>query len=169
MKKLFLGALLSLSILSCNNVTTTEKDGFSTKLDTTYKDNSTDIENISRTIYQKGDRTDSYFVLYQNLGEKDYIINYSDGKSIGNSIVVILNEKEYNFFIESCKTILKNKGKSLMYDIGDLKDVMISPSGDGISFFGQTMLDKTSISYSLTETDFNNLTNAVKKYKAEKK
>jgi hypothetical protein len=169
MKKLFLGALLSLSILSCNNVATTETDGFSTKLDTIYKDNSTEVESITRTIYQKGERTGSYFGLSQTLGEKDYVISYSDGESIGNSIIILLNEKEYDFFIESCKTLFKNKGKSLRYDIGDLKNVNISLSGDEINFFGQTMSDQTSVSYSITETDFNNLINAVEKYKAEKK
>jgi hypothetical protein len=165
MKKLLLGALLSLSILSCNNVSTTETDGFSTELDTFYRNNSTDIESITRTIYQKGEITGKYFRLSQTLGENDYCISFSDGDY--NSVIVGLSKKEYQFFIESCRTLLKNKGKSLRYDIGALQDVQISLFGDEISFFGQTIDDQTAVSYHITETDLNNIEKAVNKYKAE--
>jgi hypothetical protein len=164
MKKLLLGALLSLSILSCNNVSTTETDGFSTELDTFYRDNSTEIESITRTIYQKGEITGKYFRLSQTLGENYYCISFSDDDETANTC---LNKKEYEFFIQSCKTLLKNKGKSLNYYIGGLQDVNISLSGDEISFYGQTTVDKTSVLYHITETDLNNIEKAVNKYKAE--
>jgi hypothetical protein len=167
MKKILLGLLMSVLIIGCVSNTKKADDGYSKKLDTIYKDNSTDIESITRTFYFVGDEVDDFLQVTQEIGKNDYAITIHKDKDFGT---IILNEKAFKSFIENSKTIIKNKGKDLRYELGNLKNSTMSNSvmiENGIYIYSENLLGQ-SVSYELSIDDINNLEKALKKYNSEK-
>lgn len=165
MKKIVLGLLMSVLIIGCVSNTKKADDGYSKKLDTIYKDNSTDIESITRTFYFVGDEVDDFLQVTQEIGKNDYAITIHKDKDFGT---IILNEKDFNSFIENAKIIIKNKGKDLNYDIGSYSSMSASVMIDnGINIYSENLLGK-SVSYELSIDDINNLEKALKKFNSEK-
>ena len=166
MKKIVLGLLMSVLIIGCVSNTKKEADdGYSKELDTIYKDNSTDIESVTRTFYFVGEEIKDFLKVSQEIGKNDYSIAIHDGEDFG---AIILNKKEFNSFIENAKIIIKNKGKNLNYDIGSYSSM--SPSvmlDNGINIYSENLLGK-SVSYELSIDDINNLEKALKKFNSEK-
>ena len=68
MKKILLGLLLAALIISCVSNTKKADDGYSKKLDTIYKDNSTIIESVTRTFYFVGDEVSDFLKVSQKIG-----------------------------------------------------------------------------------------------------
>ena len=165
MKKILLGLLMSVLIIGCVSNTKKADDGYSKKLDTIYKYNSTDIESITRTFYFVGDEVGDYLKVSQKIGENDYSIAIHKGEDFG---AIILNKKDFNSFIENAKIIIKNKGKDLNYDIGSYSSMSASVMLDnGIDIYSVNLLGK-SVSYELSIDDINNLEKALKKFISEK-
>lgn len=165
MKKILLGLLMSVLIIGCVSNTKKADDGYSKKLDTIYKDNSTDIESITRTFYFVGDEVDDFLQVTQEIGKNDYAITIHKDKDFGT---IILNEKDFNSFFENAKIIIKNKGKDLNYDIGSYSSMSASVMLDnGINIYSENLLGK-SVSYELSIDDINNLEKALKKFNSEK-
>lgn len=162
MKKLLFGLLMSVLIIGCVNNTKKADDGYSKKLDTIYKDNSTDIESVTRTFYSVENLSNNYFKVCQEIGKNDYSIIIYDDKEIG---VITLNKKDFESFFENSKTIINNKGKNLNYDIDTFSSM--SSSVNGIYIFSNNILGG-SVSYDLSKDDINNLERALKKYNSEK-
>lgn len=156
---------MSVLIIGCVSNTKKADDGYSKKLDTIYKYNSTDIESITRTFYFVGDEVGDYLKVSQKIGENDYSIAIHKGEDFG---AIILNKKDFNSFIENAKIIIKNKGKDLNYDIGSYSSMSASVMLDnGIDIYSVNLLGK-SVSYELSIDDINNLEKALKKFISEK-
>ncbi len=169
MKKSIYILLTSITIFSCNENKISTENGYSNKLDTTYKDNSTDIESITRTFYFKGDDglLSDYFSLSQKVGEKDYIIAIREGEEFGG---IVLNDKGFKSLIENARIIMKNKNKDLTFDISEFKTSSMSHAAgmdSGITINSQNLSGK-SVSYQLSNTDIDNLEKAYQKYITEK-
>jgi len=165
MKKILLGLLMLVLFISCVSNTKKTDNGYIKKLDTIYKDNSTDIESIRRTFYFVGDEVDDFLEVTQEIGKNDYAISIHDGEDFGT---IILNNKEFNTFIENAKIIIKNKGKNLNYDIGSYSSMSTSVMlENGINIYSENLLGK-SVSYELSIDDINNLEKALKKFNSEK-
>ena len=75
MKKIVLVLLMSILTISCVNKEKITEDGYCKKLDTIYKDNSTDIESVRRTFYKKGEFGEDFFGLSQEIGKEDFVIS----------------------------------------------------------------------------------------------
>ncbi len=168
MKKLLLVIAVLFSVLnlfSCKENDKTMDNGFSEESDTTYVVNSTKVESIRRTFYFEGDRKDKFISLDQTLGSEDYGLCFYDGKNIS---CTVLDDKELDFFFKSCQIIFKNKNKNLNYEIGPLKMLHLSLSGDSeISLMGENLSGEYSYYY-ISKDDIINMENALIKYKAEK-
>jgi hypothetical protein len=167
MKKIVLGLLMSILIISCVSNTKKTDNGYCKELDTIYKDNSTDIESITRTFYFLGDKVNDFFKVSQEIGKNDYAITIHRGKDFGT---IILNKKAFELFIENSKTIIKNKGKDLKYDIGNLKNSSMSASvmvDNGINIYCDNLYGEP-VSYELSIDDINNLEKAFNKFNLEK-
>lgn len=167
MKKITLGLLISVLTISCVNIEKKSEDGYCKKFDTIYKDNSTDIESVTRTFYKKGDMGKDYFGLSQEIGKEDFSISLIKDNDISS---IIFDSKSLKSFIDNAKTIIKNKGKDLNFDLGNLHNSSMSHSimiDDGINIYSENLLGK-SVSFELSNEDISNLEKAFYKYKKEK-
>jgi hypothetical protein len=167
MKKILLGLLLAALIISCVSNTKKADDGYSKKLDTIYKDNSTIIESVTRTFYFVGDEVSDFLKVSQKIGTNEYAITIHKDNDFGT---IILNKKAIKSFIENSKIIIKNKGKDLRYDLGNLKNSTLSHSvmvDNGINIYSEN-LQGQSVSYELSNDDINNLEKALDKFNSEK-
>jgi hypothetical protein len=162
-----LGLFIASLITNCVTNTKKDDDGYCKKLDTIYKDNSTDIQSVTRTFYKKGDMPKNYFGLIQEIGKKDFAITLIEDNNVS---CIILDSKSLKSFIDNAKTIIKNKGKDLRYDLGNLKNSFMSHSisvENGINIYSEDFQGK-SVSYELSIDDINNLEIALEKFNSEK-
>lgn len=167
MKNFFCVVILSMIFISCINNTKATDNGFCKKFDTIYKDNSTDVESITRTFYFIGDEINDFLKVSQEIGKNDYSLTIHDDKNFGT---IILNKKGFNSFIENSKLIISNKEKNLKYDIGDLKNSTMTASvmvKNGINIYTENVLGE-SASYELSNVDIANLEKAFNKFNSEK-
>ena len=167
MKKIVLVLLMSILTISCVNKEKITEDGYCKKLDTIYKDNSTDIESVRRTFYKKGEFGEDFFGLSQEIGKEDFVISLIKDNDVSS---IIFDNKSLKSFIDNAKTIIKNKGKNLEFDLGNIKNSSMSHSimlDDGINIYSENLLGK-SVSFELSNEDINNLEKAFDKYKKEK-
>jgi len=168
MKKILLGLLMSVLIIGCVSNTKKADDGYCKQFDTIYKDNSTDIESVTRTFYKKGELIDKdYFGLSQEIGKEDFVIGLKNDNDLSS---IIFDSKSLKSFIDNAKTIIKNKGKHLNFDLGNLQNSSMSHSimiDDGINIYSENILGK-SVSYELSNEDISNLEKALKKFNSEK-
>ena len=167
MKKITFALIISILTISCVDNKNKSDDGYCKKFDTIYKDNSTEVEIITRTFYSKGEMGKDYFGLSQEIGKDNFSITLIKDHEIST---IILDTKSLKSFIDNAKTIIKNKGKSLRYDLGNLHNSSMSHSimmEEGINIFSENILGK-SVSFELSNEDINNLDKAYEKYKNEK-
>jgi hypothetical protein len=167
MKNIMFGLLISLLTISCVKNEKNIQDGYCKKFDTIYKDNSTDIKSVTRTFYKKGEMIEDYFGLSQEIGKEDYAITLIDDNNISS---ILLDTESLKLFIDNAKTIIKNKGKDLRFDLGNLKNSNMTHSvglEDGINIYSENLLGK-SVSFELSNEDLINLEKAFEKYKNEK-
>lgn len=167
MKNFFYVVLSSMIFISCVNNTKTTDNGYCKKFDTIYKDNSTNIESVTRTFYFIGDEANDFLKVSKEIGKNDYSLTIHDDKNFGT---IILNSKGFNSFIANSKTIVDNKGKDLKYDIGDLKNSSMTASvmvKNGINIYTENVLGE-SVSYELSNEDITNLEKAFNKFNSEK-
>lgn len=161
------------AITNCNNPKTESEDysitkGYVTKYDTVYKDNSTEIESITRTFFYKKTEefSDDYIKLQQEKGASDFAMvmyNTSKGKSLIG--VTIFDEKTIKKLFEDLDTITKNADKSLNYDYDNLN---VSTIGGSV-FFSITDLNGEVTSNEVNKNDIENMKEAYNKYIQEKK
>ena len=167
MKKIKLGLLISVIATSCVDIEKKMEDGYCNKLDTVYKDNSTDIESVTRTFYKNGEMGKNYFGLSQEIGKEDFGISIIKDKYVSS---IVFDSTSLKSFITNAKTIIKNKGKDLKFDLDNLKNSSMSHSimlDDGINIYSENIQGE-SVSYELSNEDINSLENAYDKYKKEK-
>ena len=161
--------------LSCDNtireLEVVRMERFSTETDTTYKDNSTEIESITRTFYHR-ESLYKEMKIEQILGEKMYkaqITSYSKSKydksltveDIKIGSVEFKNDKEFEWFMNTIDTMLVHSDKKLNYWIKEKSDIVGSISNDrgnaivyfdgaigtGFITFGPRELDSLRASY----------------------
>ena len=169
MKKLAIGLLLPVMLSSCVNNTNTSDNGYCTKTDTTYKDNSTEIDKVMRTFYINGDEINDFLKVAQYIGENDYIISIHKDDAFASKV---LSSELFKSFIVNSKTIMKNKEKNLHYDLGDsiFKNSTLSHSNiaeNGINIQIENIHNK-SVYYELSKNDFENLENALNMFNSGK-
>ncbi len=133
MKRLLLLLIITFLFVSCeeNYRYEVRKERFSTKADTIYKDNSTEISAINRTFYH-WETMYSDMTITQNTFDKKYTIkivdydkpktkdNYYEGLSLG--MITFKNDKKFEWFINTIDTILANPDKKLKYYIMNKQD-----------------------------------------------
>jgi len=112
---------------------------FSTELDTTYKDNSLDIEQISRTFYRGKDwlgcEADFSKTIVNN---SDYYDNLSYafgmistlGKDFKTGAIIFNNDEEVLKFIDNIQLVIDNPDKDLRFDVGALDNTYIETQSD---------------------------------------
>lgn len=156
-------------LVCCNSKNQINQDaGYCKILDTIYKNNSTDIESITRTFYIKGDtsRLSDFFAIQQQKGGKDFVIIIHDDENLN---AIVLNEEKLKDFISNSRIIIKNKGKDLKYDINNLKTASMSHSvsvENGINVFSS--FNEKSVSFELSNDDIDNIEKAYSKFIQEK-
>jgi hypothetical protein len=176
MRLFYLAVILisTFSLCSCGNDSTndTEEGGFSKEVDTTYKDNSTEIESITRTFYKKGDLENSV-KFYQDLGDSDIVVSVSnDSYDIG---IALLSPSDFNLFLNNIDTVIKHYDKDLTYDFGSsiLKygEIVRGIEDNTANFYIYKTqgLEEMVSSYDVTKEDVENMRNSYKSYIAEKK
>lgn len=161
------GLLISILTISCVKNEKNIEDGYCKKFDTIYKDNSTDIKSITRTFYKKGEMIEDYFAVSQEIGNEDFTISLIDDNNVSS---ILLDKESLKLFIDNAKTIIKNKGKDLRFDLGNFKNSSMTHSvglEDGINIYSENLLGK-SVSFELSSEDLSNLEKAFEKYKNEK-
>lgn len=155
---------------SCNDKKSagTSTERYSTKLDTSYKDNSLEINSISRTFYQLGKWGDNpYIQLSQNVGEKGFTITLHDGKDF--TVSIFENDKELNKFFEDMQTVANNPDKTLNFDFGSLKSGSISfnKPDNKIMLYNRGMFkDESSLVY-IDKAEIDSMQTCYNKYKSE--
>lgn len=139
--------LVSTFFMSCGSPNSNKLERFSKRLDTFYKTNSTDVENITRRFYEKGDMTSDYVSLAQEIGKKEYILHIVDDKK--SSVQLFSDDKMIEKFFDDMKTVISNPSKRLEYTFGTLEEGRISSFvDDEISVrtgSGSTYLNKSEI------------------------
>jgi len=133
MKKYFqfavIGTILMISCQSKNN-TNSNSQRFSTKLDTSYKENSTEIDNINRTIYQFGTySSDEMIYLYTKVPEaKEFGLCFKDKDNF--NIALFENSNLFMKFLKDARTVLSNPNKNLTFTFGSLNEGKITQGID---------------------------------------
>ncbi len=167
MKKIKLGLLISVLTISCVNVEKKSEVGYCDKLDTIYKNNSTDIESVTRTFYKNGEIGKNYFSLSQEIGKEDFAISIIKDNNVSS---IVIDSTSLKSFINNARIIIKNKGKDLKFDIGNLQNSKMSHSNmldDGIYIYSENIQGE-SVSYELSNEDITILEKAIDKHKKEK-
>jgi hypothetical protein len=163
MKKIILCSILIVSFLtSCSKLQKSDSNGYITKLDTVYKDNSTNIDYITSTFYTIDDES-------RNLSVRRDLSDKSGSISLiiidGNEIVV--DRSTIKYLVETSNTILSHKNKNLTYSLSPL-DKKLGLTLSNIRYDNGNII--ITIYYSdnlksitLSKSDIKNLENAYKK------
>lgn len=155
-KKLLLLLNISIILFSCKT-DVDNKIRYTTKIDTTYKPNSTDIWFLNKNFYKYekfAEGSNDLIEIYQGgipspfdtIGSKGFnisVTHYRDGdvQNIKSTIAYFENEEKFEKFISECKIVTSNPNKSLTYYYGDLS---IEIMGDGL-FIGGIIVPKSEI------------------------
>ncbi len=108
-----------------NTKSDSNEQRFSKELDTTYKDNSTDIDKIKRTFYQLGDYSSDIMIRLEIEDKSNEIYIYcGNGEDI--QITFFENTSQFQKFLKDARTVLNNPNKNLRYDFGYLEDNQIN-------------------------------------------
>ena len=160
MKYIFV-SYLSFLLISCGNTSSNSGERYSKKLDTSYKDNSTEVASVTRTFYKKGDILDDHIYLRQKLGDKDYLMIIYDDKEKKNEVVLISEEKMPKLF-EDMNTVISNSEKNLNFTFGNLE-------GGEISYFvkGEISIYINGVSHNLNKAEIDSMQSCYLKYKTE--
>jgi hypothetical protein len=120
-------------LTSCVNKGGTEgtSQRFSKDLDTSYKENSTEIESITRTFYNYEDGSNSAKLTHV-IGDTSYAFSIKNGSDIS---ATIFYSKEMKKFFEDLRTVANNPKKSLNYKFGALQEGSISLIGDELNLY----------------------------------
>lgn len=163
--------VIAIIIASCQGgkESSSSSQRFSTKLDTSYKTNSTEIESITRTIYKNGSLTDDKMMtLNSKLGvENSLAFVFKDDNTI--SAVTFEDEKSLKKFIEDARTVLNNPDKDLNYTFGALNNGAIQKGTDKgtISLRVETIgLDKVTYNY-INSAEIDSIESCYNRYKSE--
>ncbi len=171
--------LISLSILglflfqltSCENKGVkqvgkeTKSQRFSKELDTSYKDNSTEIESITRTFYKYEDGSKSA-KLSQVVGDTSYAFAITNGSDYS---VTIFYNKEIKKFFEDLRTVANNPKKQLNYKFGALQEGTISLIGEELNLFLPPITATAKpVSLYIKKSEIDSLESCYKRYSIEK-
>lgn len=159
MKKIsHLAIFATIFMISCqnSNKTNSTSQRFSTKLDTSYKDNSTDIERITRTIYQYGSYETGKMIALQsnNTNKNGLSMLFLDEKII--AVAIFEKPELFKKFIKDARTVFSNPNKSLRFNFGALiEGTITSGIGEGtINLYCVSPFSKTtSIDIAIAEVD----------------
>jgi hypothetical protein len=151
-----LAIFATIFMISCQNTNKTSSQRFSTKLDTIYKDNSTDIGSIKRTIYQYGSYETGKMIALQsnNFNKNDLSIFFLDEKII--AVAIFEKPDLFKKFIKDARTVYSNPNKSLRFNFGALNEGTITSGiGEGtINLCSESTLSKTTyIDIAIAEVD----------------
>jgi hypothetical protein len=138
---------------------------FSKDLDTSYKDNSTEIESITRTFYKYEDGSKSA-KLSQVLGDTSYAFAITNGSDYS---VTIFYNKEIKKFFEDLRTVANNPKKQLNYKFGGLQEGSISLLGEELNLFlPPVTATAKSVSLYIKKSEIDSLESCYKRYSTEK-
>lgn len=138
---------------------------FSKDLDTSYKDNSTEIESITRTFYKYEDGSKSA-KLSQVIGDTSYAFAITNGSDYS---VTIFYNKEIKKFFEDLRTVANNPKKQLNYKFGGLQEGSISLLGEELNLFlPPVTATAKSVSLYIKKSEIDSLESCYKRYSIEK-
>ena len=171
MKNLLILSILIFTI-SCSNLSNSRnleakrEQRFSIEQDTSYKDNSLDIERIKRNFYKYGNNKDESILIHQQLlGEKYYSIYMrSDGKS---GAAIFNNDKEFEKFIQDMKTVSNNYKKNLNFTFGSQAG-KISAYGEDRIWLSVSNLNNEITLLNINKSEIDSIESCYIKYKKEK-
>ena len=172
MKKYFqfavIGTILMISCQSKNN-TNSDSQRFSTKLDTSYKENSTEIDDIKRTIYQFGTYTSDEMIELNISVKKDknLCLCFKDKDNLNVSLFE--NSDLFIKFIKDARTVLNNRNKNLTYTFGALNDGQITNGiEEGEVTFSVNRDSKTTYNH-IKSSEIDSLESCYNRFLKEKK
>jgi hypothetical protein len=157
MKKIsHLAIFATILMISCQNTnkTSSTSQRFSTQLDTSYKDNSTDIESIRRTIYQFGSYENGKMISLEseNLNKNGLSMSFIDDKII--TAAIFEKPDLFKKFIKDARTVSSNPNKRLSYNFGALNEGTITSVGEGkINLYVSALSKSTYIDIDIAEVD----------------
>jgi hypothetical protein len=166
---------LTFLFTSCGNISNSNEERFSKKLDTSYKDNSTDIESITRTFYQRDKniinqitaKVNDNLSLQQTIGEKEYTMIITEDRKTG--VTLFEDNTAMLKLFDDMNTVLSNPGKSLRYEFGSLSNGEISSYGeDEISISIRSTLQDKRLYAHLNKAEIDSMKSCFLRYRAEK-
>lgn len=158
--------LIAISSCISNGGTDSNSQRFSKDLDTSYKDNSTEIQSITRTFYKYEDGNNSA-TLTQVIGDSSYAFIIKNDKEI--SLVTFSNQLELKKFFTDMRTVVNNSKKPLNFKFGALQNGSISASGDDVHLFIlPSFSSKESVSIDIKKSEIDSLESCFKRYSKEK-
>jgi hypothetical protein len=172
MKKYFqfvaIGTIMMISCQSKNN-TNSNSQRFSTKLDTSYKENSTEIDNIRRTLFQFGTySSDEMIYLCTKVPEaKEFVMGFKNKDNL--NIALFENADLFEKFLKDVRTVLSNPNKNLTFTFGILNDGKITQGTDvgSVSLF-LYQNSKSTLNY-MKSSEIDSLESCYKRFLKEKK
>jgi hypothetical protein len=169
--KILLFSILLVGMISCetkvNGISkTNSKQYWSTRLDTFYKENSTKIESVRRTIFATGDYLAKHRVsLTKDIGESYYALHITDDLQSG---VEIFQKKEIDKFFKDADTVLANTDKPLRYTFGRRGSLSKGISG-GIQFYSYDILSGKIVGGDLSKEAYDSLKASFTRFLSEPK
>ncbi len=155
-------------LTSCVNKGGTEgtSQRFSKDLDTSYKENSTEIESITRTFYNYEDGSNSAKLTHV-IGDTSYAYVIQNDSEF--SLVTFSNENELKKFFSDMRTVANNPKKPLKYNFGALQNGNISSSGDDIHLFIHSSISAgKAVSLDIKKSEIDSLESCYNRYLKEK-
>lgn len=141
MKKIsHLAIFATIFMISCQNTNKISSQRFSTKLDTFYKDNSTDIGKIIRTIYQYGSYENGKMI---SLESGQFVYSLDNGQTVDGLGMILLDTAtfpistvepfsipEFKKFIKDARTVSSGPHNKLHFYFGLNNEGIISSGID---------------------------------------
>ena len=158
--------LFSLSSCVTKGGTESSSPRFSKDLDTSYKDNSTEIQSITRTFYKYEDGN-NIAKLTQVIGDSSYAIDIKNGSDF--SVTIFSNDRELKKFFEDLRTVANNPKKPLNFKFGTLQEGSISLIGEELNLYLPPVTSTNkSVSIDIKKSEIDSLESCFKRYSKEK-
>lgn len=124
MKRIILSAIIGAIIVSCGEVKREPPkkiSWYSTESDTTYKINSTEIDEITRTFFVKPQTVYAEVRISKVLGKNKYMIIAKEVEDyeLKSFTSIDLSEKNFEKLLSVIDTILKYKNRDLKYTVDE--------------------------------------------------
>lgn len=155
-------------LTSCVNKGGTEgtSQRFSQDLDTSYKENSTEIESITRTFYNYEDGSNSAKLTHV-IGDTSYAFDIKNGSDF--SVTIFSNDRELKKFFEDLRTVANNPKKPLNYKFGTVQQGSISLIGEELNLYLPPITSTAkSVAIDIKKSEIDSLESCYNRYLKEK-